>query len=147
MAIEEVNRSGGLLGRQIKPVVADGKSGWQVFADKAKWLITEEKVNVVFGCWTSASRKTVKPIFEKYDHLLFYPVQYEGMEFSPNIIYTGATPNQQIIPGIKWAFDNLGKIFFLIGSDYVFPRAANIIIKPMKTGGKSHLMLREEKFL
>jgi urea transport system substrate-binding protein len=86
-------------------------------------------VAVVFGCWTSASRKTVKPVFEKHNHLLFYPVQYEGLEQSKNIIYTGAAPNQQIIPAVKWAFDNIGKRMFLVGSDYVFPRTANEIIK------------------
>ncbi len=84
---------------------------------------------MVFGCWTSASRKTVKPLFEEHDHLLFYPVQYEGLEQSPNIVYTGAAPNQQIIPAVKWCFDNLGKKFFLVGSDYVFPRTANAIIR------------------
>jgi len=129
MAIEEINEKGGLLGRKIKPVLFDGKSDWPTFAKEAERLILEEKVSVVFGCWTSASRKTVKPIFEKYDHLLFYPVQYEGLEISPNIIYTGAAPNQQIIPAVKWAFDNLGKKFFLVASDYVFPRSANTIIK------------------
>lgn len=129
MAIEEINEEGGLLGRKIEPIVIDGKSDWPTFAKEAERLISEEKVSVIFGCWTSASRKTVKPIFEKYDHLLFYPVQYEGLESSPNIIYTGAAPNQQIIPAVKWAFDNLGKRFFLVASDYVFPRSANAIIK------------------
>ncbi len=129
MAIEEINLQGGILGRIIEPVVVDGSSDWPTFAEEAERLIVEEKVSVVFGCWTSASRKTVKPVFEKYDHLLFYPVQYEGLEQSKNIIYTGAAPNQQIIPAIKWCFDNLGHRFFLVGSDYVFPRTANEIIK------------------
>jgi len=129
LAIEEINARGGLLGRNIEPVLVDGRSDWPTFAKEAERLITEEKVSVVFGCWTSASRKTVKPVFEKYDHLLFYPVQYEGIEQSPNIVYTGAAPNQQIIPAVKWCFDNLGKRFFLVGSDYVFPRTANAIIK------------------
>ncbi len=129
MAIEEINQNGGLLGRRIDTVVVDGCSDWPTFAREAERLITEEKVSVVFGCWTSASRKTVKPIFEKYNHLLFYPVQYEGLEHSPNIIYTGAAPNQQIIPATKWSFDNLGERFFLVASDYVFPRSANAIIK------------------
>ena len=129
LAIEEINEKGGVLGREIQPVVVDGASDWPTFARGAETLITTEKVSVVFGCWTSASRKTVKPVFEKHDHLLFYPVQYEGLEESPNIVYTGAAPNQQIIPAVKWCFDHLGKKLFLVGSDYVFPRTANAIIK------------------
>lgn len=129
LAIEEINAQGGVLGKKIRPVVIDGRSDWPTFAREAEKLIVEEKVNVVFGCWTSASRKTVKPIFEKYNHLLFYPVQYEGLEQSPNIVYTGAAPNQQIIPAVKWSFDTLGKRFFLVASDYVFPRSANAIMK------------------
>jgi urea transport system substrate-binding protein len=129
MAIEALNQKGGLLGKQIETIVADGASNASTFAAEAERLITQEKVNVVFGCWTSASRKTVKQIFEKYNHLLFYPVQYEGLEQSPHIIYTGAAPNQQIIPAVKWSFDHLGKRIFLVASDYVFPRAANAIIK------------------
>lgn len=128
-AIEEINLRGGVLGRKIVPIVVDGASDWPTFARGAEKLILQDGVSVVFGCWTSASRKTVKPIFEKYDHLLFYPVQYEGMEESPNIFYLGAAPNQQIVPGFKWAFDKLGKRFFLVGSDCVFPRAANAIIR------------------
>ncbi|MDX2128658.1 MAG: urea ABC transporter substrate-binding protein [Chloroherpetonaceae bacterium] len=130
MAIEEINAKGGILGRPVVPIVVDGKSDWPTFAEKADSLIQNAKVSVVFGCWTSASRKTVKPIFEKYDHLLFYPVQYEGLESSKNIVYTGAAPNQQIIPAVKWCFDERkARRFFLIGSDYVFPRTANEIIK------------------
>ena len=129
MAIEEINEAGGVLGRQIEPVVVDGASDWPTFAREAERLISKERVRAVFGCWTSASRKTVKPVFERHDHLLFYPVQYEGLEESPNIVYTGAAPNQQIIPAVQWCFDNLGKRFFLVGSDYVFPRTANAIIK------------------
>ena len=138
LAIEEINEKGGLLGRRLEPIVADGRSDWPTFAKEAERLITEEKVSVIFGCWTSASRKTVKPLFEKHNHLLFYPVQYEGLEESPNIIYTGAAPNQQIIPAVKWVFDNLGKKYFLIASDYVFPRSANMIIKDqvMALGGE-----------
>jgi len=90
-------------------------------------------VAVVFGCWTSACRKTVRPVFERHDHLLVYPVQYEGLEASPNILYTGAAPNQQIIPAVKWSFDHLGRRFFLVGSDYVFPRTANAIIRDQVT--------------
>jgi urea transport system substrate-binding protein len=129
MAIEEINAAGGINGRLIEPVVVDGKSDWGVFATEAERLITREKVNVIFGCWTSASRKTVKPVFERFNHLLFYPLQYEGLEASPNIIYTGAAPNQQIIPAVKWSMDNLGERFFLVGSDYIFPRTANAIIR------------------
>lgn len=129
LAIEEINAHGGVLGRQIEPVVVDGRSDWPTFAVEAERLISEERVAVVFGCWTSASRKAVRPVFEKHKHLLFYPVQYEGLEQSPNIIYLGAAPNQQITPGVKWSFDHLGHRFFLVGSDYVFPRTANEIIK------------------
>ncbi len=133
MAIEEINQQGGVLGRKIKPVVVDGCSDELVFAEKAERLIVEEGVSVVFGCWTSASRKAVKPVFEKYNNLLFYPVQYEGLEESPNIVYTGASSNQQIVPAVKWCFDNLGGKFFLVGSDYIFPRIANEIIKDVLT--------------
>lgn len=129
LAIEEINQNGGVLGRQIEPVVVDSKSDWPFAAKEAERLITEEKVVTIFGCWTSSCRKTVKPVIEQYNHLLFYPVQYEGLESSPNIVYTGAAPNQQITPAVKWSFDNLGKRFFLVGSDYVFPRTASAIIK------------------
>jgi urea transport system substrate-binding protein len=129
LAIEELNRAGGLLGRRIEPVVVDGASDWPTFARAAQRLIETEKVAVVFGCWTSASRRTVKPVFESGDHLLIYPLQYEGLEQSPNIIYTGAAPNQQITPAVKWSFDHLGKRAYLVGSDYVFPRTANAIIR------------------
>lgn len=143
MAIEEINQKGGISGRKIEPVVVDGRSDWPTFAKEAERLITEEKVSVVFGCWTSASRKTVKPIFEKYNHLLFYPVQYEGLEQSPNIVYTGAAPNQQIIPAVKWCVDNLGKRFFLVGSDYVFPRTANAIIKDQVAALRGNILGEE----
>ncbi len=129
LAIEELNAQGGVLGRKIEPIVVDGQSSEERFAELADQLIHRDQVSVLFGCWTSASRKRVKPVVEDADHLLFYPVQYEGLEQSPNIIYTGAAPNQQIIPAVKWSFDHLGKRFFLIGSDYVFPRTANAIIK------------------
>ncbi len=129
MALEEINRAGGLLGRKIEPVIADGKSDPAHFAKEAERLITEEKVSVVFGCWTSASRKSVKPVFEKYQHLLFYPLQYEGLEQSPNIIYTGAAPNQQVMPAVSYCLEKLGRRVFLVGSDYVFPRTANAIIR------------------
>lgn len=129
LAIEEVNAEGGVLGKRLAPVVIDGKSNGTVFAECAEKLITEEKVPVIFGCWTSASRKSVKPVVEKHKSLLMYPLQYEGLEQSPNIIYTGATPNQQIIPAIIWATRSLGKKFFLVGSDYVFPQSAHAIMK------------------
>jgi len=129
MAIAEINAKGGLLGRQIEPTVEDGASDWPTFAEKARKLISKDKVVVVFGCWTSASRKAVLPVFEKADHLLFYPVQYEGLEASKNIVYTGAAPNQQIMPSVTWLLKENKKKFFLLGSDYVFPRTANLIIK------------------
>lgn len=129
LAIEEINRAGGVLGRLIEPHIADGKSDSSTFALEAERLINDLKVSVLFGCWTSSSRKAVKAVVEKYNNLLFYPVQYEGLESSSHIIYTGSAPNQQIIPGTRWAYDNLGKKFFLVGSDYVFPRAANEIMK------------------
>ncbi|MBI5394780.1 MAG: urea ABC transporter substrate-binding protein [Verrucomicrobia bacterium] len=153
LAIEEINERGGVLGRPIQPVVVDGKSDWPAFAAEAERLITEEKASVVFGCWTSASRKTVKPVFERHNHLLFYPVQYEGLEQSPNIVYTGAAPNQQIIPAVEWCFRELkAKKFFLIGSDYVFPRTAHAIIKAQvgKLGGEivgdEHVLLGSMEF-
>ncbi|MFT4589773.1 MAG: urea transport system substrate-binding protein [Limisphaerales bacterium] len=130
MAIDEINANGGLLdGRMVVAVIADGKSDPDTFAREADRLIVEEKVCTVFGCWTSASRKTAREVFERRDHLLFYPVQYEGLEQSPNIVYTGATPNQQIIPSVRWGLINVGKRFFLVGSDYVFPRTANAVTR------------------
>jgi urea transport system substrate-binding protein len=125
LALEELADDGGLLGRPIEIVSADGASSPERFASEAERLIVEEKVDVLFGCWSSASRKAVLPVLERHDHLLFYPLQYEGLEQSSHIVYTGAVPNQQMVPGIKWAVDNLGKRFFLVGSDYVYPRAAN----------------------
>ncbi|MCX6355762.1 MAG: urea ABC transporter substrate-binding protein [Candidatus Aureabacteria bacterium] len=138
LALEEINKTGGVLGMKIEPVIADGKSDPDVFQKEAERLIAKENVKVIFGCWTSASRKAVKAIVEKYNSLLFYPVQYEGLEQSPNIVYMGAAPNQQIIPAVKWSCDNLGKSFFLVGSDYVFPRVANEIAKDIigLVGGK-----------
>ncbi|MBO3458774.1 urea ABC transporter substrate-binding protein [Aetokthonos hydrillicola Thurmond2011] len=129
LAIKEINASGGVLGKQIEAIVEDGASNWDIFREKATKLIDQDKVAVVFGCWTSASRKNVKPIFESKNHMLWYPVQYEGQECSHNIFYTGAAPNQQIEPAVDWLLKNKGKQFFLIGSDYVFPRTANTIIK------------------
>lgn len=129
MAIDEINAKGGILGKKIVPVQEDGASDWPTFAEKAKKLIQSDKVVTVFGCWTSASRKAVLPVFEQLNGLLWYPVQYEGLEASPNIFYTGAAPNQQIVPSIEYLMKEGKKKFFLLGSDYVFPRTANEIIK------------------
>jgi urea transport system substrate-binding protein len=129
LALEEVNARGGLLGRRVERVVADGKSDWPTYAREAERLISDAHVSVIFGCWTSASRKNVKPVVERHDHLLVYPMAYEGLEQSPNIIYTGAAPNQQITPTVKWAYDYLkARRFFLAGSDYVWPHSVNAII-------------------
>ena len=129
LAIEEINSAGGVLGHEIIPVIEDGESNARVFADKATKLIEKDSVSTIFGCWTSDSRKAVKPIVEDYYNLLWYPLQYEGMEASPNIMYIGAAPNQQIVPAIDYCFENFGKRFYLVGSDYVFPQTANRIIK------------------
>src|SRR4028119_843247 len=147
LAIEEINKAGGVLGKQIETVIEDGNSEWPTFAEKAKKLIDQDKVVTVFGCWTSASRKAVLPVFEEKKHMLWYPVQYEGQECSQNIFYTGAAPNQQIEPSVDWLLENKGKEFFLVGSDYVFPRTANTIIKAQlqakggKTVGEDYLPL------
>ncbi|GAA4523949.1 MULTISPECIES: urea ABC transporter substrate-binding protein [Nonomuraea] len=129
LAIEEINQAGGVLGKKLVPVVEDGASDWPTFAEKATKLIRQDKVATVFGGWTSASRKAMLPVFERYKSLLWYPVQYEGLESSPNIFYTGATTNQQIIPGLDYLKEQGKKKIFLVGSDYVFPRTANKIIK------------------
>ncbi len=128
LAIEEINAAGGVLGKQIEYIEEDGASEPSTFATKAEKLLGEDEVATVFGCWTSSSRKAVKQIFEDYDNLLWYPVQYEGMESSENIVYMGAAPNQQIVPAIEYLLDQGYTKFFLIGSDYVFPRTANMII-------------------
>lgn len=129
LAIEEINASGGVLGKQIEAVIEDGASDWPTFTEKATKLIGQDEVKSVFGCWTSSSRKAVLPVFESKKNLLFYPVQYEGMEASKNVIYTGAAPNQQILPAVDYMIKEGKKKFFLVGSDYVFPRTANKIIK------------------
>ncbi|RZM82035.1 urea ABC transporter substrate-binding protein [Leptolyngbya iicbica LK] len=129
LAIKEINAAGGVLGKQIEYVEEDGASDWPTFAEKAEKLIDQDQVVTVFGCWTSASRKAVLPVFESKQHQLWYPVQYEGQECSQNIFYTGAAPNQQIEPAVDWLLENKGTDFFLVGSDYVFPRTANTIIK------------------
>ena len=130
LAIEMLNQNGGVLGRPVEPIVKDGRSRADHFAKQAEQLIREDRVVTVFGCWTSESRKTIVPVFEDADHLLVYPVQYEGMEESPNVIYLGAAPNQQILPAIDWLYREKQKqSFFIVGSDYVFPRMAAEVIK------------------
>jgi urea transport system substrate-binding protein len=129
LAVEEINAGGGVLGKKIEPISQDGASDWPTFAEKAEKLIKQDKVAAVFGCWTSASRKAVKPVFEKNKALLFYPVQYEGLEQSPYIFYTGATTNQQIVPALDYLKGQGKTTIYLVGSDYVFPRTANRIIK------------------
>lgn len=129
LAIDEINRAGGVLGKQIEPVVEDGASDWPTFAEKAQKLISEDRVAATFGGWTSASRKAMLPVFERNRALLFYPVQYEGLEQSPYIFYSGATTNQQIIPGLEYLKEQGARSLFLVGSDYVFPRTANKEIK------------------
>jgi len=128
LAIEELNAKGGLIGRPLEIVVADGQSEPKIFAAEAERLITEEDVAVIFGCWTSASRKEVRPVVESNDVMLFYPVQYEGLESSLTIVYTGSTPNQQILPAVDWAIEQFGPRLFVVGSDYVFPRAAAAVL-------------------
>ncbi|MDQ5833207.1 MAG: urea ABC transporter substrate-binding protein, partial [Actinomycetota bacterium] len=130
LAIDEINKAGGVLGKKLKPVIEDGASDWPTFAEKAQKLISTDKVAAVFGGWTSASRKAMLPVFERNKALLYYPVQYEGLESSPYIFYSGATTNQQIVPGLEYLKDKLKvKKLFLVGSDYVFPRTANKEIK------------------
>ena len=132
MTIDEINEKGGLLGRKLEPVVVDPASNWPLFAEKARELITKNKVAVTFGCWTSVSRKSVLPVFEELNSLLFYPVQYEGEESSYNVFYTGAAPNQQAIPATEYLMTKEGgdaKRFVLLGTDYVYPRTTNKILR------------------
>lgn len=119
LAVNEINKAGGVLGKQIQAIITDGKSDAKVFEAEAERLITQEKVAAIFGCWTSPCRIAVKNVVEKHNNLLFYPVQFEGIEDSSNIVYTSTTPNQQIIPGVIWCLKNLGKKFFLVGSDLI----------------------------
>jgi len=128
MAIAQINQAGGVLGQTIEPLVVDGASDPAEFARQAQQLIQFEGVTTVFGCWTSATRKAVKPVVETLNALLWYPLQYEGLEQSPNIFYTGACPNQQVEPAVSWLLSHKGKRFYLLGSDYVFPRTLNKII-------------------
>ena len=130
LAIEQINDMGGILGRKIEFIQEDGASDWPTFAEKAKKLLVSDKVAAVFGCWTSASRKAVLPVFEQYNGMLYYPTFYEGLEQSPNVIYTGQEATQQIIAGINWVVENKGaKKFFLLGSDYIWPRTSNKIAR------------------
>ena len=132
MTIEEINKNGGVMGRQIEAVVVDPASNWPLFAEKARQLLSQDKVAVVFGCWTSVSRKSVLPVFEELNGLLFYPVQYEGEEMQKNVFYTGAAPNQQAIPAVEYLMGTEGggaKRFFLLGTDYVYPRTTNKILR------------------
>src|ERR671912_2897660 len=132
MAIDEINAKGGVMGAKIEPVVVDPASNWPLFAEKARQLLTQDKVAVTFGCWTSVSRKSVLPVFEELNGLLFYPVQYEGEEISKNVFYTGAAPNQQAIPAVEYLMSKDGggaKRWFLLGTDYVYPRTTNKILR------------------
>lgn len=132
MSIDDINAHGGVLGKQLEPVIVDPASNWPLFAEKARQLLTQDKVAVVFGAWTSVSRKSILPVFEELNGLLFYPVQYEGEEMSPNVFYTGAAPNQQAIPAVEYLLSEDGgaaKRFILLGTDYVYPRTTNKILR------------------
>lgn len=135
LALEEINAAGGLLGRPVRWEIADGASDWPTFAQEARRLIHDEQASVIFGCWTSASRKSVLPVVEQADHLLVYPMAYEGLESSPQVIYTGAAPNQQITPAVQWCHSTLNaRRFFLVGSDYIWPHCVNAIINDQLAG-------------
>jgi urea transport system substrate-binding protein len=132
MTVDEINAKGGVMGKKLEAVVVDPASNWPLFAEKARQLLTQDKVAVVFGCWTSVSRKSVLPVFEELNGLLFYPVQYEGEELSKNVFYTGAAPNQQAIPAVEYLMSKEGggaKRFVLLGTDYVYPRTTNKILR------------------
>ncbi len=144
LALEEINRSGGLLGRPVRWVIADGASNWQTYHRQAEALIREQAVSVIFGCLSSDCRKGVLPVVESNDHLLVYPAAYEGLEQSPNIVYTGAAPNQQITPAVQWCHDTLrARRFFLVGSDYVWPHCVNAIIADQVAGLGAELVGEE----
>ena len=132
MAIDEINAKGGVMGKKLEPVIVDPASNWPLFAEKTKQLLTQDKVSVIFGCWTSVSRKSVLPVVEELNGLLFYPVQYEGEELSKNVFYTGAAPNQQAIPAVDYLMSKDGggaKRWVLLGTDYVYPRTTNKILR------------------
>ncbi|QCB48871.1 urea ABC transporter substrate-binding protein [Hydrogenophaga sp. PAMC20947] len=148
MTIAEINAKGGVMGKQLEAVVVDPASNWPLFAEKAKQLIDNDKVAVTFGCWTSVSRKSVLPVFEEKNALLFYPVQYEGEELSKNVFYTGAAPNQQAIPAVEYLMSKDGgsaKRFVLLGTDYVYPRTTNKILRAfLKAKGVADADIMEE---
>ena len=147
LAIEQINAAGGVMGKKINALVEDGASDPSTFAQKASKLIESDKVATVFGGWTSASRKAMLPVFERTKNLLWYPVQFEGNECSPNIMYSGAQPNQQAIPALQWAVKQGHKSYFLLGSDYVYPRTVNLILKKhiekdgMQVAGEAYVPL------
>jgi len=148
MAIDEINAKGGVLGKKLEPVIVDPASNWPLFAEKTKQLLTQDKVSVIFGCWTSVSRKSVLPVVEELNGLLFYPVQYEGEELSKNVFYTGAAPNQQAIPAVEYLMSKDGgsaKRFVLLGTDYVYPRTTNKILRSfLKSKGIPDADIMEE---
>jgi urea transport system substrate-binding protein len=148
MTINEINANGGVLGKKLEPVVVDPASDWPLFAEKARQLITQDKVAVIFGSWTSVSRKSVLPVVEELNGLLFYPVQYEGQEQSKNIFYTGAAPNQQAIPAVEYLMSEEGgkaERFVLLGTDYVYPRTTNKILRAfLKSKGVADADIMEE---
>jgi urea transport system substrate-binding protein len=148
MTIDEINAKGGVMGKKLEPVVVDPASNWPLFAEKARQLITQDKVAVVFGCWTSVSRKSVNPVFKELNGLLFYPVQYEGEELEKNVFYTGAAPNQQAIPAVEYLMSKDGgaaKRWVLLGTDYVYPRTTNKILRAfLKSKGVADADIMEE---
>jgi urea transport system substrate-binding protein len=148
MAIDEINAKGGVMGKKLEPVVVDPASDWPLFAEKTRQLISKDKVSVIFGCWTSVSRKSVLPVVEELNGLLFYPVQYEGEELSKNVFYTGAAPNQQAIPAVEYLMSKDGggaKRFVLLGTDYVYPRTTNKILRAfLKSKGVADADIMEE---
>ncbi|MDE0728216.1 MAG: urea ABC transporter substrate-binding protein, partial [Alphaproteobacteria bacterium] len=148
MMIDDLNKNGGLLGKKVEAVVVDPASNWPLFAEKARELIQVNKVDVVFGCWTSVSRKSVLPVFEELNSMLFYPVQYEGEESSRNVFYTGAAPNQQAIPAVEYLMSEDGgeaKRFVLLGTDYVYPRTTNKVLRAfLHTKGITDADIMEE---
>ncbi|MBL0074601.1 MAG: urea ABC transporter substrate-binding protein [Rhodocyclaceae bacterium] len=148
MTIDEINKAGGVLGKKLEPVVVDPASNWPLFAEKARGLLSQDKVAVVFGCWTSVSRKSVNPVFKELNGLLFYPVQYEGEELEKNVFYTGAAPNQQAIPATEYLMSKDGgsaKRFVLLGTDYVYPRTTNKILRAfLKSKGVAETDIMEE---
>ncbi|MCD1280076.1 urea ABC transporter substrate-binding protein [Psychrobacter sp. CCUG 69069] len=148
MTIDEINANGGVLGKQLEPVVVDPASDWPLFAEKARQLLTQDRVDVIFGGWTSVSRKSVLPVVEELNGLMFYPVQYEGQEQSENIFYTGAAPNQQAIPAVEYLMSEEGggaERFVLLGTDYVYPRTTNQILKAfLKSKGVADEDIMEE---